>query len=55
MILDQKLNLLYSKILFLGDYKMHFDEQPMSRKIIENGQEVSLGCTDKALKKSSLR
>ena len=30
---------------------MDFDEQPMSRKIIENGHEVSPGCTDKAIKK----
>ena len=31
---------------------MHFDELhvPMSRKIIENGNEVSPGCTDKAIK-----
>ena len=36
---------------------MHFDELhvPMSRKIIENGHEVNPGCTDKAIKKSSLR
>ena len=34
---------------------MDFDEQPMSRKVIENGHEVSLGCKDKALKKPSLR
>ena len=33
---------------------MHFNEQPMSRKIIENGHEVSPSCTDKAIKKPSL-
>ena len=29
---------------------MHFDEQPMSRKIVENDHEVSPGCTGKAIK-----
>ena len=55
VILDLKITLLFSKILFFGNYKMYFEEQPMSRKIIENGHEGSPGYTDKTIKKYVLR